>query len=83
VRECHRRNVAEVNPKRLELLHEVVPAATVFGLLVNPTNPANARTSTKLAKAAADVLGLQLQILDASTVRDFDAAFAALDCRWF
>jgi len=68
----------EVSPKRLELLHEVVPAATLFGLLVNPTNPANAQPSIKLVKAAADTLGLQLQILDASTERDFDAAFATL-----
>jgi putative tryptophan/tyrosine transport system substrate-binding protein len=69
---------AEVNPKRVELLHDVVPAATVFGLLVNPTSPANAQASIKLAKTAADALGLQLQVLDASTERDFDAAFAAL-----
>jgi putative ABC transport system substrate-binding protein len=68
----------EVSPKRLELLHEVVPAATLFGLLVNPTNPANAQPSIKLVKAAADTLGLQLKILDASTERDFDAAFATL-----
>jgi putative tryptophan/tyrosine transport system substrate-binding protein len=68
----------EVSPKRLELLHEVVPAATVFGLLVNPTNPANAQPSIKLVKAAADALGLQIQILEASTERAFDAAFAAL-----
>jgi putative ABC transport system substrate-binding protein len=69
---------AEVNPKRLELLHEVVPAATVFGLLVNPTSSANAQASTKLANAAADALGLRLQILDASTEDDFDVAFATL-----
>src|SRR6202022_1357633 len=47
----------EVNPKRLEFLHEVVPEATLFGLLVNPTNPANAQPSIKLVKAAADSLG--------------------------
>jgi putative ABC transport system substrate-binding protein len=68
----------EISPKRLELLHEVVPAATIFGLLVNPTNPANAQPSIKLVKTAADSFGLQLQILDASAERDFDAAFAAL-----
>src|ERR1700694_1601406 len=48
----------EVNPKRLELLHEVVPEATLFGLLVNPTNPANAQPSIKLVKAVADSLGV-------------------------
>ena len=68
----------EVNPKRLELLHEVVPAATIFGLLVNPTNPANAQPSIRLVKAAADALGLQIQILNAGTEDDFDAAFATL-----
>jgi putative ABC transport system substrate-binding protein len=69
---------AEVNPKRLELLHEVVPAANIFGLLVNPTSPANAQASTKLAEAGADALGLRLHLLNASTENDFDAAFAAL-----
>jgi putative ABC transport system substrate-binding protein len=68
----------EVNPKRLELLHEVVPRATVFGVLVNPTNPMNAQPSIKLVKTAADALGLQLQILEASKEADFDPAFAAL-----
>jgi putative ABC transport system substrate-binding protein len=68
----------EVIPKRLELLHEVVPAATAFGLLVNPTSPANAQASTKLAQAAADALGLQLRILGASTEADIDTAFASL-----
>jgi len=69
---------SEVSPKRLELLHEVVPAATLFGLLVNPTNPANAQPTIKLVKTAAVSLGLQLQILEASTEHDFDAAFATL-----
>ena len=69
---------AEVNPKRLELLHEVVPTATVFGLLINPTSFVNAQASTKLAKAAADALGLQLQILDASTEDDIGVAYATL-----
>src|SRR5215831_18332557 len=48
----------EVNPKRLELLHQVMPTAAEFGLLVNPTNPASAETSIKLVKTAADALGL-------------------------
>jgi putative ABC transport system substrate-binding protein len=68
----------EVNPKRVELLHEVMPAATGFGLLVNPTSPANAHAVAKMVKAAADTLGLQGQIFEASTERDFDAVFAAL-----
>jgi putative ABC transport system substrate-binding protein len=68
----------EVNPKRLELLHEVMPAATTFGLLVNPTSPANAQASAKLVKTAANDLALELQVFEASTERDFDTIFAAL-----
>jgi len=49
---------AEVQPKRLELLHELVPAATVVGLLVNPTNPNLAEFTTKNLHAAARSLGL-------------------------
>jgi putative ABC transport system substrate-binding protein len=67
----------ELAPKRLELLHELVPAATVIGLLVDPTNP-NAETLARVARPAAAALGLQIQIVQASSDRDFDAAFAAL-----
>jgi putative ABC transport system substrate-binding protein len=65
----------EVGPKRLELLHELVPTATIIALLVNPTNP-NAEILSRNAQAAARTLGLQLQVLHASTERDFDATFA-------
>jgi ABC-type uncharacterized transport system substrate-binding protein len=68
----------EVGPKRLELLHELVPMATVVGLLVNPTNPNLAEPTTKNLRAAAHTLGLQLQILNASTDRDFGTVFATL-----
>jgi putative tryptophan/tyrosine transport system substrate-binding protein len=67
----------EIGPKRLELLHEVVPTATIIGLLVNPTNPAAESQSTEL-QPAARTLGLQLHVLHASAERDFDAAFASL-----
>jgi ABC-type uncharacterized transport system substrate-binding protein len=67
----------EIGPKRLELLHELVPAATVMGLLVNPTNP-NAEPQLIGLQAAARTLGLQLHVLRASTERDFDTAFATL-----
>ncbi len=67
-----------VNPKRLELLHEVMPAAPKFGLLVNPTSPVNAQAAVKLVKAAADTIGLRLQIFEASTEREFDKVFAEL-----
>ena len=68
----------EVGPKQLALLHEVVPAATVFALLVNPTNPALAETQSRVLPAAARSLGLSLHVLNASTDRDFDAVFASL-----
>src|SRR5436190_1345589 len=68
----------EIAPKRLELLHELVPTASVIALLVNPTDPALADTSTRNLQAAAHALGLQLHVLHASTERDFDAVFANL-----
>jgi putative ABC transport system substrate-binding protein len=67
----------EIGPKRLELLHEMVPAATVIALLVNPTNPA-AETQVTELQPAARTLGLQLHVLRAAAERDFDAAFASL-----
>jgi putative tryptophan/tyrosine transport system substrate-binding protein len=67
----------EIGPKRLELLHEVVPAASVVALLLNPTNPNSERQSRNI-QAAARSLGLQLHVLHASTERDFDRAFATL-----
>ena len=67
----------ELGPKRLELLHELVPTATVIALLVNPTNP-NAEGLTRDLRAAARTLGLQLHVLHASMERDFDAVFASL-----
>ena len=69
---------AQVGPKRLELLHQVAPAATAFALLVNPTNPKNAEAATKDLQEAARILGLQLHVLNASTEADFDNALATL-----
>ena len=67
----------EVGPKKLELLHELVPNATVIGMLVNPNNP-EAETQSRDAQAAARMLGLELHIVHARTERDFDAVFATL-----
>jgi putative ABC transport system substrate-binding protein len=67
----------EVAPKRLELLHELVPTARVTALLVNPTNP-NTGTNTKELQTAARTLGLELHILNASTESDFNAVFSKL-----
>jgi putative tryptophan/tyrosine transport system substrate-binding protein len=65
------------NPKRLELLHELIPAATTIALLVNPTNPDAATQSTDLQQPARK-LGLQLHILYARAERDFDTVFEAV-----
>ena len=71
-------NVAvELGPKQLELMHEMVPKATVIALLVNPTNP-NAETQSRDLKAAARTLGLELHALHASTERELDMVFAHL-----
>ena len=67
----------DTGQKRLELMHELLPAATTIGLLLNPTN-AVAEIQSKDLQAAARTLGLQLRIANASTERDFDAAFATL-----
>jgi len=67
----------ELLPKQLEVLRELLPGATVMAALVNPTNP-NADSQSSDLQAAARKLGLQLQILHASSDSDFDAAFAGL-----
>jgi putative ABC transport system substrate-binding protein len=67
----------EVAPKRVELAHELVPTATVIALLVNPRNP-NVETLTGASRAAAATLGLQLDVLYASTEAEVDDAFAAV-----
>ena len=63
---------AEVVPKRLELLHDLLPAATVMAALVNPADPVLAESSSRALLLAARALGLQLTVLNASTERDFD-----------
>jgi putative ABC transport system substrate-binding protein len=68
----------EVAPKRLELLHELVPAVSTMGLLVNPADPAFSVPISRETDAAAHKLGLQLHVLQASTERDFDRVFANL-----
>ena len=67
----------EVAPKRLELLHELIPTATIVALLVNPTSPA-AETLSRELLAAARTLGLQLHVLEAAAERDFETVFATL-----
>jgi putative tryptophan/tyrosine transport system substrate-binding protein len=68
----------EIAPKRLQLLHELIPTASIMALLVNPGNPKVAEINTKEVQAAARTLGLKLHVLNASTERDFDGVFAKL-----
>jgi putative ABC transport system substrate-binding protein len=68
----------ELGPKRLELLHELVPTASTIALLVNPTNPRLAEKLSRDVQAAAHTLGLQLHVLHSSTDRDIDTVFATL-----
>ena len=68
----------EVAAKRLELLHELVPTATIVALLVNPTSTTLAETTTRELETAARTLGLEFYVLHASSEREIDAAFATL-----
>jgi putative ABC transport system substrate-binding protein len=67
----------EIGPKLLELMREVLPAATSMALLVNQTNPNTEAQATNL-QAVARTLGLALHVLRVSNERELDAAFAAL-----
>ena len=66
----------ELVPKQLELLHELVPTATVMALVVNPASPARVESNTREAQVAARRLGLKLHVLHAGSEQDFDAALA-------
>ena len=68
----------EMVAKRLELLHQMIPAVGTFALLVNPANPSLAEPTVTEVQAAARGLGLELHVVNASTEADFDVAFARL-----
>jgi putative ABC transport system substrate-binding protein len=68
----------ELGPKRLELLHELMPTATMIALLVNPSSPALAEPFLRTLQPAARALGLELHVLHATTEGDFDSVFATL-----
>jgi ABC-type uncharacterized transport system substrate-binding protein len=68
----------ELGPKQLQLLHEVVPTASRIAVLVNPTSPAFAEPLSRQLQPAAKSLGLELQVVQASTERELEAAFATL-----
>jgi putative ABC transport system substrate-binding protein len=68
----------EVGQKRLELLHELLPAATIIAVLVNPSAPALTEQFMRDLQAAAPALGMRLHIMYASTESELDTVFAAL-----
>jgi putative tryptophan/tyrosine transport system substrate-binding protein len=68
----------EVNAKRLGLLHELVPKAVRVAVLVNPANARGTETTLRDVQEAARAIGLQIQILKATTIGEIDAAFATL-----
>jgi len=68
----------EVAPKRLELLHELIPTAKSIALLVNPANPVVADAQAKELQAAISTLGLNLMLVKASNPLEMEDAFATL-----
>ena len=69
---------AEVTATRLDLLRELMPSATRVSVLVNPVNATNTDTTLREMAAAARTTGLQVKVLNASTSREIEAAFATL-----
>src|SRR5262245_36442447 len=68
----------ELTAKRLGLLHELLPAAARFGVLVNPSVPRTAASVTARAQAAASTIGRQIEVFAAETSGEIDAAFASM-----
>jgi putative ABC transport system substrate-binding protein len=68
----------EVAPKRLELLRELLPSATIMALLANPAVPALAGAAVRVSQVAAHDAGLQLHVVNATSERDFDTVFETL-----
>jgi putative ABC transport system substrate-binding protein len=69
---------AELAAKRLEFLRELVPGAVRIAVLVDPAHAASTETTLREVEAAARAMGLQIQVLNASTIGEIDAAFARL-----
>ena len=70
--------LGELTAKRLELLRELVPTATRVAVLVNPAGATNTETTLRDVEPAARAMGLHIQVLEASTSREINAAFASL-----
>lgn len=68
---------SELTSKRLGLLHDLLPAATIVGLLVNPSDP-RTKIQVRDMQEAAQALGLQIQVLNASSEAELNTAFAKL-----
>jgi len=68
----------EVAAKRLRLLHDLVPKAVRIAVLVDPANPSSAETTSRNVQEAAPTMGLQVEMLNATTIGEIDAAFATL-----
>jgi putative ABC transport system substrate-binding protein len=68
----------EVTAKRLRLLHDLVPKAVRIAVLVNPANASTTESTLRDMQVAAPTIGLQIQILNANTIGEIDAAFATL-----
>jgi putative ABC transport system substrate-binding protein len=68
--------IQEMDGKRLELLHELVPKAIRVAVLVNPANVTAAEATLRNVREAARTIGLQIQVFNATTIREIDAAFA-------
>jgi len=66
----------ELAAKRLELLRQLVPRAARVAVLVNPANPSTTETTLRDVEAAARSMGLQMEVLKASTSHEIDVAFA-------
>jgi len=64
--------------KRLRLLHDLVPKAVRVAVLLNPANALSAESTLREVQEAAPAIGLQIQTLNATTIGEIDAAFAAL-----
>jgi putative ABC transport system substrate-binding protein len=69
----------EVTAKRLRLLHDLMPKAVRVAVLLNPANASAAESTLRIVQEAAPTIGLQLQILNATTIGEIDAAFASLE----
>jgi putative tryptophan/tyrosine transport system substrate-binding protein len=68
----------ELAAKRVELLRDLVPGASRIAVLVNPADPASTESTLRDAQAAARAMGVQIQVLNATTLHEIDAAFAGL-----